>query len=219
MKHAGPYFTLGLVGRAGAGKDSSAEALSTMEGFTCIAFAEPLRAEIARSFGIDSRMLSTRHTKELPATALTIGRSDDARFIRLMAELGHSITAPRSPRQITRWWGTEYRRNMDGEAYWTLRMHERIEALHAQGHRRIAITDVRFPNEAEFVRELGGQLWRIRRRAADSVRAAHSSESQIEQISCDREIHNERSLDHLAEQVLAAYADSIVQATEKATTP
>jgi hypothetical protein len=202
---SGPYRLIGLVGRAGAGKDSCADALVQGREFARLAFADAVRIEIARSFGIDSRMLSTRHTKELPSLALAVGRCDDGQFINLIASLGHSVSAPRSPRQILRWWGTEYRRNMCGENYWTLRAHEGTEILHSRGLRRIVITDVRFNNEARMIRELGGELWRIRRREADQVRAAHASESELSAIVCHREIHNDSSLDALARKVLQAY--------------
>jgi len=202
----GPYFTLGLVGRAGAGKDTSVDVLAKTHGFARLAFADPIRVEIAKSFGIDSRMLTTRHLKERPTVALAIGRSNDQRFISHMVSVGIDPARPRSPRDIMILWGAEYRRQVDGNNYWMLKIHESVEQLHRDGHRRIAFTDVRYLDEAEFVRSLGGALWRIRRREVEQARAAHQSELEQAQIACDLEIHNDGSLDFLGCQVLTAYA-------------
>ena len=207
MSHRnGPYFTVGLVGRAGVGKDTSAAVLIESHGFARLAFADPLRIEIARSFGIDSRMLTTRHLKERATIALAIGRSDDARFIAHMVSVGIDPTRARSPRDIMTLWATEYRRQLDGSNYWILKAHEAVEQLHRDGRRRIAFTDVRFLDEADFVRSLGGALWRVRRREVERARAAHQSELEQAQIACDLEIQNDGSLDFLGCQVLTAYS-------------
>ena len=58
-------------------------------------------------------------------------------------------------------YGTEYRRRLFGDNYWTVKMHEKIESL--PDMTLVVITDVRFFNEAAFVRRLGGMVGRIER--------------------------------------------------------
>ncbi len=156
---------VGLTGRAGAGKDTSADILREWYGFTQIAFADPLRLEIVDAFGVDFRLFK-RDFKEVRTHSLAIGRCADPAFIARMRDLGQSLTAPRSPRDIMRWWGTEYRRWQVSD-YWIQRMIERIDALLRTGVWRIVISDVRFDNEVACVRGLGGTIWRIRRAEAD----------------------------------------------------
>jgi hypothetical protein len=209
MKAAGnQYAIVGLVGRAGAGKDTCARILAEHHGFVPMAFATPVRSEIALSFGVDPRIFIGRDEKERRTISLAIGRSDDARFISHMAAIGLDVTAPRSPREIMRWWGTDYRRQLDGDHYWIHRAHEVIESLHRAGWRRIAVTDVRFVNEAHFLSAFGAEIWRIRRRASDTVSINHQSEAEMEAIQPNRVILNDDSLPMLVKAVNAAYAQS-----------
>jgi hypothetical protein len=69
---------------------------------------------------------------------------------------------------------------------------------------RIVVTDVRFPNEAAAVRELGGKLWEIRRPGlpADS----HASEIGGREIKWDAVIPNDTTLADLEGRVIACLA-------------
>lgn len=204
----GPYITIGLTGRAGAGKDTVAGILSGMYGFESFAFADALRQEIVGAFGVDPRRLTDRDRKETPDIALAIGRCNDGRFIARMHQLGHEISLARSPRQIMQWWGTDYRRSLDGSDYWLDRARETLEELHRGGYGKVAITDVRFPNEAEFIAALSGELWRIRRHKADHAVPQHESERHISSFSVSCEISNETALEALIDNVVAAYCDA-----------
>ncbi|OZI23596.1 hypothetical protein CAL26_09145 [Bordetella genomosp. 9] len=195
------FRLIGLCGRAGAGKDTCADLMAAAYGFSKIAFADALRAEISRSFGVDPRDLSNRITKEQLTHALAIGRSDDARFIHLMASAGVCISAPRSPRQIMRWWATEYRRALDGEEYWTLLAHDAIDSLMRRGVRRIVVTDVRFSNEASFIKHMRGEVWRVRRAVADQIPGNHRSEIELEAISPAHVVHNDGDIAALMREV------------------
>lgn len=206
------YAIVGLAGRAGAGKDTCARILAQHHGFAPMAFATPVRNEIAQSFGVDPRILIDRDEKERRTIALAIGRSGDARFISHMAAIGHDVTVPRSPREIMRWWATEYRRRLDDEHYWIHRAHEVIEALNRAGWRRIVVTDVRFVNEAHFLSAFGAEIWRIRRQASDAVSADHQSEAEMEAIQPHRVLHNDDSLPTLVNAVNAAYTQSAARA-------
>lgn len=199
------FSIIGLVGRAGAGKDTVANILQDAYGHVPVAFADALREEISEAFGVDHSLWVDRFTKEQPTPALSIARCKDSRFIRRMIALAEDPYSPRSPRQIMRWWGTEFRRDCDSNTYWHDRLHERIEGHLRTGARKIAVTDVRFLNEAEFIRTMGGSIWRIRRDSADAVHADHQSESEQERIEADRSINNNRSLGNLVENVLNAY--------------
>ncbi len=53
------------------------------------------------------------------------------------------------------------------------------------------ITDVRFVNEAEYVKSLGGKTVRIRREdIKEDTEDTHISETELEQIQCDYAVYN-----------------------------
>lgn len=205
---SGPYLVVGLAGHAGAGKDTCADILVSAHSFARLAFADALRAELAVAFGVDLRLFTERSTKEVPAHQLALHRCADRTFVDLMLSLPLGLTLDRalSPRWVMRLWGTEYRRNHSGNDYWILRAHEAIEALHRDGWRRIAITDVRFANEAALIHSIGGEIWRVVRPIADAVISPHASEQNVNSLQFDRTIDNSaHTTAALAYDVLFAY--------------
>lgn len=57
--------------------------------------------------------------------------------------------------------GTELGRNVYGEDIWLKFMYEKIIMYASRGIKRVVITDIRFPNEVEFVKDVGGSVFRI----------------------------------------------------------
>ena len=70
----------------------------------------------------------------------------------------------------------------------------------------LVVTDVRYPNEAERVREYGGEVWNIRRPGLEPD--GHSSESPLPLDLVDRIIHNDGTLDEFEVKVLEALHES-----------
>jgi hypothetical protein len=192
---------IGLIGHPGSGKDSCAAALAPL-GFRNVAFADALRAEVANAWRVDLRMLTDRATKEVPLPALAIGMCNDPRFLHWAVYFGHSLYDPRSPRWVLQRWGSDFRRNQDPD-YWVRIVRRWAGRQIGIGLDHMVITDVRLPNEAALVRDLGGRLVRVHRpdlspMAADT--ANHSSESHAD-LSADAVIHNDASLDALQGEV------------------
>lgn len=201
------FSVIGLTGRAGAGKDTVAEILKEAYGHVPVAFASVLRAEVAAAFGVDVASLLHRATKELPSAALAIYKCQDKRFVEAMQQNGLDVFQNCSPRQILRWWGTEYRRECHSHDYWTERLSDTIETLFRAGVKKIAVTDVRFTNEAHFVRSIGGEVWRIERDEAERQAADHASEVEQRLIEADKVIVNNKSLGSLVYEVIDAYGE------------
>ena len=200
------YLIVGLTGRAGAGKDTAADVLCEAHQFYRFAFADPVRAEIMRAFGVDISVFGT-DTKERKIDALAINRCTDPDFRLAVGKLGVSPQAPRSPREIMRWWGTEFRRAQNPR-YWTVRAGDTLHDAMRRGFRRIVITDVRFRNEADFVRYHNGKVWEIKRATAETVPANHQSESEIVHIEPDLIVDNNKSMTAFATAVMKAYRTS-----------
>lgn len=166
---------IGMAGYAGSGKNAAADAT----GGLVIGFADPLYAALAVMLGVPEEQLRARATKELP---MAVGKS---------------------PRDLLRTLGTEWGRQLVREDLWVWRARQRIEAAGRQGIGLVVVADVRFPNEAAFVRdELGGEVWWIDRPGIEP--GGHVSDKSIRPLDCDRVIVNRGTLDDLRMAVAAA---------------
>lgn len=181
---------IGIAGKMGSGKDTIADVLVARYGFRRISMADAIRAECA--------------------SAIERGRApdgcpDDIRQIVERDGWGPGMVYAKptvvSMRRLLQYWGTEHRRAQDPD-YWVKRTREALGSIAGP----VVIPDIRFANEAALVRELGGQVWIVRRSQADATRdpAAHShiSEQFCDQYTrWDAAIQNDGTLDDLSVKV------------------
>ena len=175
---------IGLTGHAGTGKDT-VRAMLEQRGFVGLAFADPIRQMIRDLFssnGISEAYMDERALKEQP-----------------IPQLGLSY------RHLAQTLGTEWGRRCLGEGFWLNIASAYMADITNQtfGPLSFVISDVRFPNEAAWVKQRGGQLWRIVRHDAPPVRD-HDSERLIDSLPYDQRIVNDWTLDDLEEAVCAA---------------
>lgn len=159
---------IGLTGQAGSGKDTVRGILEQCHGFRGMAFADPIRSMLATLLcdaGVSPEWIYRRDLKEKP-----------------IPELGTSY------RHLAQTLGTEWGRSFTQGDPWLRIAQARATALKACGVNRLVISDVRFPNEASWIRAQGGEIWRIERPNIPSVRE-HASE-KLEHITPDRTIPN-----------------------------
>lgn len=162
---------IGLTGYAGTGKDTVRELLCTHHGFEGMAFADPIRMmlrELLLSNGITDAWMQDRQLKEAVIPALGV-----------------------SYRHMAQTLGTEWGRSLHPD-FWTRTAGAYIDDAHQHpdtSNASFVVSDVRFANEAQWVRERGGVIWRVERSAAVPVRA-HASEAEIYHIHADRVIDN-----------------------------
>ena len=64
----------------------------------------------------------------------------------------------------------------------------------------VVTDDVRFPNEAAMIRDLGGELWRIERPGI-TYDGDHSSEGGLEDITPDQVIVNDGTIAQLKAKI------------------
>ena len=162
---------IGLTGRARSGKTTAARHLSSTHGMIHYAFAQPLKAMLAEGFNLSDAHLEGR-LKEQPLPWLD-----------------------KSPRELLQTLGTEWGRSLVHDSLWLLLAEQNLHHLaslqpDAPG---AVISDVRFENEAAFVRQRGGMVIHILRPDAPHI-AAHSSESGIGIHDNDLVIHNDGTL-------------------------
>jgi hypothetical protein len=218
---------IALNGRAAAGKDTAADILVRYAHFQKLAFADALRGEVADAFSIGAmgRLLQDRELKEKAHDALALRHCSAFGFIGAVAMATRAcvnsewLDAPRSPRQILQWWGTEYRRAQDPR-HWVKAMNARITQLREdpRSRQRFVITDCRFPNEYAYVKTAAARVWRIERAGLPDVENGHASASALESYPVDSTIANDGDLLALRGQVLRHWwaADSGIAAEKLA---
>ncbi len=194
---------IGLTGPAGSGKDTVADYLCAAHEFSRYAYADPLRIEIAQAFGITVDLLLDRERKEKPTDLLALECCRNPYFLGSINDkrwTEHNITLPRSPRWIMQAWGTDFRRHHNGQDYWIHQAENAIADMDRAGITRIVVTDVRFEDEAEFIRARGGQVWHLHRPDLLAVNP-HISERGVAIHDDDIEIINSTTIGNLHTQV------------------
>ena len=190
---------IALCGAAGAGKDTVADMLPARK----LAFADALYREVAEAWGVEQHVLRCRETKETPTDILAIQSCKAFGFWPWAAENLTAALYESSPRQILQWWG-DYRRAQDPDYFVKLTGAE-VEILGSYGAIDAVVTDVRFPNEAALVRQLGGQLWQIRRPGYEAGGTGHASDTDGSEFRPDVVLENFGSLDDLRRTVRDAW--------------
>lgn len=86
--------------------------------------------------------------------------------------------------------GTEWARELDNDFWLNLAEQKVKDAKH------VVFTDVRFENEATWVRSQGGQIWHIsgRKTSVSGAAASHASETPLQFVSGDRSVDNSGSI-------------------------
>lgn len=139
---------IGLLGFAGSGKGTVGEILIEDYGYHQLAFAGSLKDAVSIIFGWDRKLLEgdtevSRAFREKP---------DDF----WSARFGREIT----PRIILQQVGTESLRDVIDQGIWIHSLERKILQMKDAN---VVITDVRFPNEIDLIRNLGGKLIRVKR--------------------------------------------------------
>ena len=168
---------IGLTGRAGAGKSTVARYLEDQYACAEIALADPILDMIGALFAeahIDGTWAVERILKELPTP------------------LGFSY------RQLAQTLGTEWGRSLAPD-FWLRVASLRLAAPHLQAE-NIVVSDIRFPNEAEWLTARGGVLVSVVRDITPPVRP-HASEAHSDHLPVTTELLNFGSRETLFDQV------------------
>ena len=104
-----------------------------------------------------------------------------------------------SPRHMMQTLGTEWGRACIHPDFWVMIARAETQRIMDDGG-SVVIDDVRFPNEAAMIHDLGGELWRIDRPGV-SYDGSHESEGALEDITPDRVIVNDGTIDQLLEKI------------------
>ncbi|MDP3848602.1 MAG: deoxynucleotide monophosphate kinase [Pseudomonas sp.] len=170
---------IGLHGLARTGKDTAANYLVAHYLLAVYAFASPLKTALQQMFNLTAEQLNGA-LKETPLPI--IGKS---------------------PRELMQLLGTEWGRHSVHNDLWLLLARQNMDNMlelqdgYLPG---FVISDVRFENEATWIRAQGGTVLHLLRPDAAAVNP-HISEAGVAIHDNDLVIHNDADLQHLYTQL------------------
>ena len=197
---------IGVCGFIGCGKDTVADYLVNFHEFRRESYANTLKDAVASVFGWDRTLLE--------------GRTKEAREWREQVDpwWAQRLAMPTlTPRWVLQYWGTEVCRRGFHDDIWIASLENKLRS--SKDH--IVISDCRFPNEIQSIRNAGGKiLWVKRGELPDwydfalsanegknfainemKVRKIHASEWAWVGTDFDFEINNNDSIDELYKQL------------------
>lgn len=184
---------IGITGKMGSGKNAVGDILHEDFGYELIAFADPLRAEVAeairRQWMPDGISL---HLWEI--------------MLESTPEQVYAKPTVNGMRELLQWFGSDFRRVQDPN-YWVKKTAKRMKP-----GQRYAITDVRFPNEADFIINGGGVVWRVKRNGVKPNGInGHQSEKHIDRLHAHLAIDNNGTLDDLRDKIHAVLGGTAIK--------
>jgi hypothetical protein len=203
---------IGICGFIGSGKDTIADYLTNFHGFRRESFANSLKDAVAHVFGWDRTLLE--------------GRTKQAREWREQVDAwwADRLDMPNlTPRWVLQYWGTEVCRKAFHDDIWIASLENKLR----NSTDDIVISDCRFPNEIQSIKNAGGIVVRVVRgpepdwyNAAVSVNRGadgnvtwatskavlekakiHSSETAWVGTKFDHVLDNNKTIDDLYNQV------------------
>ena len=169
MKTTSNIRLIGLAGKKGAGKDTVAKSIS---GAQVYAFADELKYIVNRLFNI-------------PLSLLHGSQEDKNRLTHVIDPIEFNRMTVRETLQV---FGTDVCRTMSNEV-WINSLDKRLKA-EADPDKVQIITDVRFTNEIEYIREMGGIVVYLTRDPNKVHVDRHISENTITKDKCDYTLDN-----------------------------
>ena len=205
---------IGICGFIGSGKDTVADYLVNFHEFRRESFANTLKDAVAAVFGWDRTMLE--------------GRTKEAREWREQVDpwWAERLAMPTlTPRWVLQYWGTEVCRRAFHDDIWIASLENKLRT----SKDNVVISDCRFPNEIQSIRDAGGKIvWVQRGELPDwydtaieanlghnyavqdlKMRKIHASETAWVGTNFDTIIDNNRSIDDLYQQAKLIVSNEI----------
>ena len=205
---------IGICGFIGSGKDTVADYLVNFHEFRRESFANTLKDAVAAVLGWDRTLLE--------------GRTKEAREWREQVDpwWAERLAMPTlTPRWVLQYWGTEVCRRAFHDDIWIASLENKLRT----SKDNVVISDCRFPNEIQSIRDAGGKIvWVQRGELPDwydtaieanlghnyavqdlKMRKIHASETAWVGTEFDTVIDNNRSIDDLYQQAKLIVSNEI----------
>lgn len=174
---------IGFVGKMGSGKTTAAKYLVDKIGYRRLRMADSLKRMLREGLGIDPEYIDGE-LKNQPCPELC-GRTARHAMVTL---------------------GTEWGRDLINPNIWVNAVHKQLCEYMEEGHKNFVIDDIRFLNEAIWVRSLSnivGQSYLIRIIRFDTEnKSGHRSETEQDGIAEDATIYNNSDVEALYDNML-----------------
>jgi hypothetical protein len=189
---------IGICGLIGSGKGTVSDVLIGMCGFKSLSFADSLKDAVAAVFSWDRQLLE--------------GSTAESREWREQVDLwwAKRLGIPDlTPRLVLQLWGTEVCRAGFHQDIWIASLERKIE----EG-KNYVIPDTRFPNEINLIKQIGGEIWCVKRGpdpkwfvqyqlGGSPPNHTHSSEWEWARSKFDKTLENNGTLEDLKNRVLS----------------
>jgi hypothetical protein len=205
---------IGICGFIGSGKDTVADYLVNFHEFRRESFANTLKDAVAAVFGWDRTMLE--------------GRTKEAREWREQVDpwWAERLAMPTlTPRWVLQYWGTEVCRRSFHDDIWIASLENKLRS----SKDNVVISDCRFPNEIQSIRDAGGKIIWVQRgnlpdwyqTALDAnaghnyavqdlkMRKIHASETAWVGTDFDSILDNNHTIDNLYKQAALIVSNEI----------
>jgi hypothetical protein len=205
---------IGVCGFIGSGKDTVADYLQNFHEFRRESFASTLKDAVASVFGWDRTMLE--------------GRTKEAREWREQVDpwWAARLDMPTlTPRWVLQYWGTEVCRKAFHDDIWIASLENKLRL----SKDNVVISDCRFPNEIQSIRNAGGKIIWVQRgnlpdwyqTALDAnaghnyafqelkMRKIHASETAWVGTDFDAILDNNHTIDALYKQAASVISNEI----------
>lgn len=178
---------IGLSGYARSGKDEAAKILVEEFGFTRVAFADKLREVL---YQLNPLVISDKGQNFARVQWIVDNFGWDGYKKSIYSD---------DMRQLLQRLGTEAGRQTLWDSIW-------IDAAFASAteNSKVVVTDCRFPNEAQAIKDRGGEVWRIERLGVGPANS-HPSETSLDNWKFDAWLGNDGTLEEYRETVRAGY--------------
>ena len=171
---------IGFTGYARSGKDTAAKTLLETQHFQRIAFADAIRTTLL---------------------SLNPLISDGLRLAEIVSQYDWEVAKSYPEgRRLLQTLGVEMRLN--DPDIWVKAAFKGLQLDHPAS--KVVVTDVRFPNEADYIRKLGGHIIRVVRPGYGPIND-HISERAMDEYECDLTLINDTSLEELSKMTRAFY--------------
>lgn len=185
---------IGVAGKAGCGKSTIAQWLGAERGAFAAAFAFPIKQALIGMFepltGLSWRHFNDRELKEAPLPHIGV-----------------------SPRWLAQTLGTEFGRDCVHADVWVMMTEAHLKAMQVwdKKYQIIVLHDMRFENEAAWIRKNGGVVLHVERPGADgNVGVAnHASEAGIKFESGDTRLLNYGAIEALYADLSALFPQRV----------
>lgn len=180
-------LVIGISGKRGSGKSLLCDVYLKPRGFHVFSFADPLKEDVRRAYG-----LSKEHT-------------DGNLKETLSSKLGGA-----TPRAAMIAEGELRRRFSESGLYWVKKLFDdKIKLL--QEHAWAVISDVRFKNEASYIRQQGGYLIRLERSKSLNcykTSLVDASETELDDYPFDLRLTEDKNI---TPQDLEIFSDKVME--------